>query len=180
MSKRGTKLRQTVTAERSRTKPEPVNTIVCQRCFKGIRLDESMKEESVFSSRTTRVGRSALTSSGGETPGSPHTLLQTLMEMASDTTQCDHPLCAECSSLHLFELNKQLTELDNEYEQYQRLAETLDVNLNSELEREVAEVHSIKFILIMRFLIFLLHLARGNGRGVEKNSQQINKGTKRN
>lgn len=121
---------------RTRASPSADSSVlVCQRCQKGIIIDESLEaiDESVFANSVT-----------DRELNSKNEVLSALWELASDSSQIDHPLCSECSQLVTFEMHKQLADLEQENDRYSQFLLQLNENDNEDvdnnLDKKIEEV----------------------------------------
>lgn len=109
------------------------SVFVCNRCQSGMEIDPTLEG----------IDESVLSGLGGEGFSTQSAVLTALLELASDSSQIDHPLCVECSQLLVFELHKQVADLDMENERYtqyySQLDQSGDVN-EEDLEIKIEQV----------------------------------------
>ena len=113
---------------------------VCCRCQSGIIMDPSLED----------IDEIALLPNSNEdnedSPLSKTSMLIPLLELASNSTDIDHPLCGECSQLVVYELHKQLAELDMENERYSQYYDQLkeEKNKKEAFQEKIKHLQSVE------------------------------------
>ena len=131
--------------------------LVCQRCYKGLVVDpmlEDLEKTGLLSTGAITQPKSSrsLSQSEGDTVPSLNSNLLTLMEMATDSSGLDHPLCAECAQLLTIELHKHLNELEHDHDRYLHFQASLEEQVESQelsqmlLKLEVEELEVLRLL----------------------------------
>ena len=142
------------------------NVFVCVRCQKGMIVDSTLEEidASVF-------GGADLSN---REMNSQSAVLTTLLELASDSSLIEHPLCNECSQLLTFELHKQLAEIEQENDRYTQYYTQLNENekesedLDS-IDQKIAQVSTERGFGHVGRLFYLFSSLNAHKKSLKKN-----------